>query len=75
VPDNPTDDLSDRHVLGLGFGLDAGNERPLDVQGPSLGGGVGLVRLGQQVLAPAPPGQQVANIRSSCVTVGDHTLH
>jgi hypothetical protein len=49
-------------VLGLGFGLNAGDERPFDVQGPPLGGGRGVIGLRQEVLAPAPPGEHVVKV-------------
>jgi len=75
MPDNPIDDLGDRHVLGLSFGLNTRHEWPFNVEGPALGRGGGVMGVGQEVLAPEPPGQHVAKIRSPCVTVGDHTLH
>jgi hypothetical protein len=75
MPDDPVDDLSDRHMLGLGFSFNASDERPFDVQGPALGRGGCVIGVGQEMLAPAPLSQHVVNIRSPCVTVGDHTLY
>ena len=55
VPNNPINHLGDRHMLGFRLGFYLLDERFFDVQGPALGRGGGVIRLGQQVLAPAPP--------------------
>jgi hypothetical protein len=36
MPDDPVNNLSDRDVLGVGFGFDLLNERLFDMQGPPL---------------------------------------
>jgi hypothetical protein len=56
------DDLGNRDVLRLGFSLDAGNERLFDVEGPALRGSRGVIGLGQEVLAPAPPGKPLLKV-------------
>jgi hypothetical protein len=67
MANKPIDHRRDRQMLGSGIRFDARNEGLFDMQGPSGGsGGLGM-GAGQQVLAPAPPGEQLAQF---CHVVG-----
>lgn len=57
VPDDPIDDLGDGDVLSFCLGFNSLDKRFFDMKGPPLSGSWGVVGLGQEVLAPAAPGQ------------------
>jgi hypothetical protein len=59
VPDNPVDDFSHRHVLGLGFGLDLLDEGLFNMQRPSFRGSGGFIGFGEEVLSLSPPGKNL----------------
>ncbi len=62
MPDNPVDDFSHRHVLGLGFGLDLLDEGLFNVQGPSFCGSRRLVCGAEEMFPLAPPGKNLLKI-------------
>jgi hypothetical protein len=62
VQDDPVDKLSDRHMFGLGFGLDLLDEGLLNVQCPALSRSRRLIRGAEKMFSLPPPTKNLLKI-------------